>query len=45
MIVKKPKGFYVVSETGKHLGGPYKTKGEAAKRLEQVEYFKAKGSK
>jgi hypothetical protein len=45
-VIKKVKGGYkVVSEsTGKNLGGPYKTKAEAKKRLRQVEYFKhAKG--
>ena len=41
-MIKKVKGGYqVVSEkSGKNLGGPYKTKEEAAKRLRQVEYFK-----
>jgi hypothetical protein len=46
MIVKRKNGYYVVSESkdksGKHknLGGPYKTKAGATKRLKQVEYFK-----
>ena len=41
MIKKVKGGFKVVSEsTGKNLGGPYKTKEQAEKRLEQVEYFK-----
>jgi hypothetical protein len=41
MIKKVKEGYKVVSEkTGKNLGGPYKTKQEAAKRLQQVEYFK-----
>lgn len=40
-VIKKVKGGYkVLSEQGKNLGGPYKTKGEAEKRLKQVEYFK-----
>jgi hypothetical protein len=40
-MVKKVKGGYqVVSEKGKNLGGPYKSKEEAQKRLRQVEYFK-----
>jgi hypothetical protein len=41
-MIKKVKGGYkVLSETGKkNLGGPYKTKEEAQKRLRQVEYFK-----
>lgn len=40
MIVKKPDGYHVLSEEGKHLGGPYESKEEAAKRLAQVDYFK-----
>jgi hypothetical protein len=41
MIVKRKDGYHVISEkTGKNLGGPYKTRAEAAKRLKQVEYFK-----
>jgi hypothetical protein len=45
MIVKREDGYYVVSEkTEKNLGGPYKTREEAAKRLRQVEYFKHKES-
>ena len=41
-MIKKVKGGYqVLSEKGKkNLGGPYKTKAEAEKRLRQVEYFK-----
>lgn len=39
-VVKKKDGWYVESEKGKNLGGPYATKGEAEKRLQQVEYFK-----
>ena len=42
MIRKKSDGYHVVSEKGKNLGGPYKTREEAAKRLRQVEYFKHK---
>jgi hypothetical protein len=43
MITKKKDGYYVVSEKArKNLGGPYKTKDEAARRLRQVEYFKHK---
>lgn len=41
-IVKKEDGYYVVSEKGKNLGGPYSTREEAEKRLRQVEYFKHK---
>jgi hypothetical protein len=41
-MVKKVRGGYkVLSEDGKkNLGGPYKTKVEALKRLRQVEFFK-----
>ena len=44
-MIKKTKGGYkVTSEKGKNLGGPYKSKAAAKKRLQQVEYFKhAKG--
>lgn len=41
MIKKTKSGYKVVSEsTGRNLGGPYKTKQEAVKRLRQVEWFK-----
>jgi hypothetical protein len=40
-MIKKVKGGYrVLSSKGKNLGGPYKTKEEAQKRLRQVEFFK-----
>jgi hypothetical protein len=43
MIKKVQGGYKVVSEkSGKNLGGPYKTKEEAKKRLKQVEFFKRK---
>jgi hypothetical protein len=42
MIVKRDSGYHVVSEKGKNLGGPYKSHGQAKKRLAQVEYFKNK---
>jgi hypothetical protein len=47
MIVKRTDGWYVVSEKGKNLGGPYKSREGAEKRLKQVEYFKhaVKGTK
>jgi len=46
MIVKRKAGYYVLSEkTRRNLGGPYKTKKEAKKRLQQVEYFKRLGKK
>ena len=40
MIKKVKEGYKVTSEKGKNLGGPYKTRKEAAQRLRQVEYFK-----
>ncbi|HKV26812.1 MAG TPA: hypothetical protein VJN90_00895 [Candidatus Acidoferrales bacterium] len=40
-MIKKVKGGYkVISEKGKNLGGPYKSKADAEKRLRQVEFFK-----
>ena len=42
MIKKVAGGYKVLSEKGKNLGGPYKTKAEAEKRLRQVEFFKHK---
>jgi hypothetical protein len=44
-VVHQKDGWHVLSEKGKNLGGPYGTKGEAVKRLRQVEYFKHNGSK
>ena len=43
MVKKTSSGYKVVSEKGKNLGGPYKSKSEAEKRLREVEYFKHKG--
>ena len=41
MIIKRKDGYYVLSEkTKRNLGGPYKTREEALKRLRQVEFFK-----
>jgi hypothetical protein len=40
MIRKTSGGYKVLSEKGKNLGGPYKTRAEAERRLRQVEYFK-----
>jgi hypothetical protein len=40
MIKKVKRGYRVLSEKGKNLGGPYKSKAEAEKRLQQVEFFK-----
>jgi len=40
-MIKRVKGGYkVLSEKGKNLGGPYKSKEQAEKRLKQVEFFK-----
>lgn len=39
MIIKRKDGHYIISHTGKNLGGPYSMK-EAKKRLQQIEYFK-----
>ena len=44
MIKKVKSGFKVVSEKGKNLGGPYKSKAAAQKRLRQVEFFKHRKS-
>jgi len=46
-MIRKVKGGYEVKseKTGKNLGGPYKSKEQAEKRLRQVEYFKHKGGK
>lgn len=53
MIRKRKDGYFVLSESlhedargrmvHRNLGGPYKTKEEAVKRLGQVEFFKHKG--
>jgi hypothetical protein len=41
MIVKRKTGYYVLSEKSRrNMGGPYKTRKEAVKRLGQVEFFK-----
>jgi hypothetical protein len=40
MIRKVKDGYKVVSEKGKNLGGSYKSKAQAEKRLRQVEFFK-----
>ena len=42
-IVKKSDGYYVQSEKGKNLGGPYSLSG-AKERLAKVHYFSNKGS-
>lgn len=40
MIRKTPKGYKVVSESGKNLSKPTLSKRAAVKRLKQVEWFK-----
>ena len=40
MISKEADGYHVRSESGKNLGGPYKTREQAEKRLKEVEMFK-----
>jgi hypothetical protein len=42
MINKDKSGYKVLSEKGKNLGGPYRSKATAQKRLRQVEFFKHK---
>lgn len=45
-IIKKPDGYYVVSEDKKKiLDGPFKSKIAAQKRLRQIEWFKRKAKK
>jgi hypothetical protein len=44
MIVKRKAGYFVISKkTRRNLGGPYKNRDEALKRLRAVEYFKHLG--
>ena len=40
MIAKRKDGYYVVSHKGKNLGGPYRSRSAAKRRLSQVECFK-----
>ena len=40
MIRKTSGGYKVLSEKGENLGGPYKSRAKARKRLRQVEFFK-----
>lgn len=42
MIKKVSGGYDVLSSKGKNLGGSYRMKAEAQKRLRQVEFFKRK---
>jgi len=44
MIVKRRAGYFVLSEKSRrNLGGPYKKREDALRRLRQVEYFKHLG--
>lgn len=43
MIVKTGSGYQVKSEKGRNLSKPNLSKGQAERRLEQVEYFKHQG--
>jgi len=45
VIRKTKEGYVVLSEKGKRLGGPYKGKTAAVRRLKQVEYWKHMKSK
>ena len=45
IITGGPGSYHVKSEEGKNLGGPYKSREEAERRLKQVEYFKHKKPK
>ena len=42
MVKKVSGGYKVYSESGKPLSKTYTTKGQAQKRLNQIEYFKKK---
>lgn len=44
MIRKTKKGYKVVSKKGRNLGGPYRSKLSALRRLAQVDYFKHRKS-
>ena len=43
MIKAVKGGWKVYSEAGKPMGGPYKTKAEAVRRLRQIEGHKKSG--
>lgn len=40
MVTRSGSGWIVKSEDGKRLSRVYKSKGEAVKRLREIEYFK-----
>lgn len=43
VITQSESGYSVRSKKGRNLGGPYKSRAQAIKRLRQVEYFKHHG--
>jgi hypothetical protein len=43
MLLKQGQNWFVRSHEGKNLGGPYRSKAAAEKRLAQVEWFKSQG--
>ena len=45
MIIRTSKGHKVVSSKGKNLSKDNLSKGEAEKRLREIEYFKHKDKK
>lgn len=38
-IRRRRGGYYVLTESGRSLGGPYHTRTKAEERLRQAEYF------
>lgn len=40
MIRQRGDSWYCYSDEGKKMGGPYKSKREALRRLKQLEYYK-----
>lgn len=44
MIRKQEGGYVIYSEKGKKLSRKYKSRKAAERRLQQIEYFKHKGS-
>lgn len=42
MIEQREKGWYVFSDSGRRLGGPYRNRYLAERRSQQVEYFTRK---
>lgn len=42
MIQRVPQGYIIVNRAGKKIGGPYKTRENAMKRMQKIEQFKKK---